>query len=82
MNGTNHGPVPYLSNEEEQELEEYLIEADKVGCGRTRCQVKVVAERVATEKGVLRGVRISDGWWRRFLQRHPNLSLRSGDSTG
>ena len=25
---------------------------------------------------------ISDGWWRHFLQRHPKLSLRSGDSTG
>ena len=82
LDGTNPGPVPYLSNEEEQELEEYLTEANKVGYGRTRRQVKVIAERVATEKGVLRGARISDGWWRRFLQRHPNLSLRSGDSTG
>ena len=82
LDGTNPGPVPYLSNEEEQELEEYLTEANKVGYGRTRRQIKVIAERVATEKGGAEGCRISDGWWRRFLQRHPNLSLRSGDSTG
>ena len=24
---------------------------------------------------------VSNGWWYRFLKRHPNLSLRSGDST-
>ena len=34
------------------------------------------------DKGLLRGAQISDGWWRRFLQGHPDLSLRSGDSTG
>lgn len=82
VDGTNPGPVPYLNNEEEHDLEEYLRQANKVGYGKTRNQVKVIAERVATDKGVLRGARISDGWWRRFLQRHPNLSLRSGDSTG
>ena len=71
VDGTNPGPVPYLDNEEEQELGEYLIQANKVGYGKTRHQVKVIAERVAIDKGVLRGARISDGWWRRFLQRHP-----------
>ncbi len=40
------------------------------------------SEKVAVDKGVLRGARISDGWWHQFMKRHPNLSLRSGDSTG
>ncbi len=44
--------------------------------------MKVIAERVALEKGVPRSARISDGWWRRFMQRHPQLSLRTGDATG
>ena len=74
VHGTNPGPVPYLTTAEEDELEEYLSEANKMGYGKTHRQVKVIAERVATEKGVLRGARISDGWWRRFLQRHPRLS--------
>ncbi len=61
---------------------DYLSEANKVGYGKTRQQVKLIAEKVAIDKGVLRSSRISDGWWRRFLLRHPKLSLRSGDSTG
>ena len=81
VHGTNPGPVPYLSSMEEEELVEYLSDANKVGYGKTRRQVKVITQRVATEKGVLRSARISDGWWWRFLQQHPQLSLRSGDST-
>ena len=42
----------------------------------------MIAEKVAIDKELLRGAQISDGWWRHFLQRHPDLSLRSGDSTG
>ena len=30
---------------------------------------------------VLKGEKISVGWWRRFLERQPNLTLRRGDST-
>ena len=37
---------------------------------------------MAIEKGVLRSARISDGWWRGFLQRHLQLPLRTGDATG
>ena len=82
VHGTNSGPVPYLSKVEEDELVDYLSEANKVGYGKTRRQVKVIAERMAIEKGVLRSAHISDGWWRRFLQRHSQLSLRTGDATG
>lgn len=81
VDGTNPGPKPYLSSKEEEELRDYLVLANKMGYGKTRCQVKAIAGRVAVDKGVLRGARISDGWWRRFLQRNPDLSLRSGDAT-
>lgn len=81
-NGTKPGRVSYLGSDEEKELESYLTKANEVGYGKTRREVKAIAEKVAAEKGVLRGSRISDGWWRGFLQRHPNLSLRSGDATG
>ena len=40
-----------------------------------------IAESVAVDKGVLKGEKISVGWWRRFLERQPNLTLRRGDST-
>ena len=74
VHGTKPGPVPYL-NTTEEELVEYLSEANKMGYGKTWRQVKVIAERVATDKAVLHGARISDGRWRRFLQRHSQLSL-------
>lgn len=82
INGTKPGRVSYLGSDEEKELESYLTKANEVGYGKTRREVKAIAEKVAAEKGVLRCSHISDGWWRRFLQRHPNLSLRSGDATG
>ena len=32
------------------------------------------------DKGILRGHRISQGWWRQFLVRQKDLSLRRGDN--
>ena len=45
-------------------------------------EVKQIVKRIATEKGTLRSEHISDGWWKRFLLRHPKISLRAGDATG
>ena len=39
-----------------------------------------IAESVAKEKGVLSKKCIINGWWRRFLARQGDLSLRRGDS--
>lgn len=79
--GTNPGPRPYLTREEEQELGTYLKHCAKVGYGKTRHDVLGIVETVATEKGVLRCGQVSSGWWRRFLERQKDLSLRQGDST-
>ena len=81
VHGTKPGPVPYLSAKEEEELEEYIVEACILGYGKTRRQIKVIAEKVAVEKNLLRKVRITDGWCNRFLKRHPKVALRSGDAT-
>ena len=40
-----------------------------------------IAESVVVDKGVLKGEKISVGWWRRFLECQPNLTLQRGDST-
>ena len=40
-----------------------------------------IAEVVAVQKGILKGSKISCGWWRRFCARNPGVSLRSGDAT-
>jgi len=51
------------------------MEVSKVGYSKTRTEVKLLVEAVAGEKGVLRGKKISDGWFCCFLERMPNLSL-------
>ena len=81
VHATKPGPQPCLSAKEEKVLCDHLMEAAKAGYGKTRSQVKLLVENVAKDKGILRSNRISDGWWRRFLQRQPNLSLRRGDPT-
>ena len=40
-----------------------------------------MVEKVATDKKILKGNKISNGWWRRFLERQKSLSLRRGDAT-
>jgi len=48
--GTNPGPCPYLNKVEEECLADHLTNAAKLGCGKTRKQVKASAEKVAREK--------------------------------
>ena len=79
--GTKPGPRPYLNDQEERALADHLIEAAKIGYGKTRKEVKSIVERVAEEKHCLRGTQVTDGWWTKFLQRQPQLSLRRGDTT-
>ena len=79
--GTKPGPAPYLDPTEEQELANHLITVAKIGYGKTRKEVKMITENVAKEKKVLRATRISDGWWKGFLHRNQDLSLRRADST-
>ena len=81
VHGTNPGPKPYLTREEEAELSTHLLRALSMGIGKTRCDVKLVVEEYAKQKGVLRRSAISNGWWDNVLKRNPALSLRSGDPT-
>lgn len=52
--GVNLRPQPYLQPAEEKELSCYLTEVAAVGYGRTKKQVKLQAEMVAKDEGVLR----------------------------
>ena len=79
--GTKPGPVPYLNKEEEKDLVDFLDVVSSVGYGKTRKQVKTLVETAAREKGVLKKNRLTDGWFRRFLERQPQLTLRKGDQT-
>ena len=48
VHGTKPGPVWYLNDEEEHALADHLVEAAKVGYGKTRKRVKSIVEKVAT----------------------------------
>ena len=81
IHGTNPGVKPYLDKTEEAELTEYIITVGQIGFGKTRKQIKGIAEKVATEKKALRKDKITNGWFNSFIKRDPELSLRKGDST-
>ena len=48
--GTKLGPSPYLDSIEEQGLVDHLITVAKIGYGKTRKEVKMIAENVAKDK--------------------------------
>ena len=75
VSGGQSGPVKYLSDEEEDELEEFLVGCASVGFARSCQQVLELVLEVVTHKR--RDVRVSHGWWESYRRRHPNLSLRT-----
>ena len=81
VHGVKPGPRPYLTSEEEKELGTYLKQCAKVGYGKTRRDVLALVQTAASDKGVLRSSRVLEGWWRRFMERQSDLSLRQGDTT-
>ena len=82
VHGHKFGPRQYLDPNEEMELTDFLISSAKCGYGKTRREVMSIVEKVATDKKILKGNKISNGWWRRFLEMQKSLlSLRRGDAT-
>ena len=80
VHGRNPGPCPYLDPDEEKELADFLVSSAECGYGKTRREVLTIVE-VALDKKILKGNKISNGWWRRFIERQKSLSLRRGDGT-
>ena len=78
LHGVNSCPKPYLNSVEEKELGTYLKHCAKIGYGKTQRDVFGLVQTIATEKGVLRSSRVSEGWWRQFLERQSDLLLRQG----
>ena len=69
--GCYPGPKPYLQPDEEGELTTYLLTAASIGLRKTRHEVMRIAEGVAVQKGILKGNKISNGWWCCFCDRNP-----------
>ena len=81
VRGDMSGPPRYLNQEEETKLSGVLKECSSIGWGKTRQDVLKIAESVAKEKHILRHDKITQGWWRGFMERQKDLSLRQGDNT-
>ena len=75
VTGTNSEPPKYLSEEEEAELEEFLVGCASLGFAKSRAQVLEIVQEVVQSKG-RHDVRVSHGWWESFHRRHPNISIR------
>ena len=76
------GPKRYLTYEEESKLVEFIIKCSKMGYDKTRQDVMKLFDSCLAKKEDLKrkSTKLSNGWWFRFLQRWPQLSLRKGDS--
>ena len=67
----------YLNKGEEKELVEFLLNCSSMGYGKTREVLRIVQSMGQRKEVNAEG--ISDGWWYRFCQRWPTVSLRKGD---
>ena len=77
--GRKSGPVPYLNKDEEEQLVDFLIQLAKIGHGKTKQDVLSIVKRTIQKKQLnVKGFN-GEGWWTRFKQRHPSLSLRTAD---
>ncbi len=69
------GPPKYLTDEEEQQLEDFPTGCASVGYARSRQQVIQLVGEVVSRKGLVTDV--THGWWEAFKRRHPKLTLRT-----
>ena len=74
--GAKCGAPTVLSTSEEQDLVDFLIKSASIGCGRTRKEVvDIVSSMLSRRDQKQRSV--TNGWWAKFIKRHPVLSLRT-----
>jgi len=76
--GTKPGPVPYLNQQEEKELTDHLILSVQVGFGKTCRDFMNIVERYVNSQNPSCNTSIINGWWFKFKNRNPFLSLRAG----
>ena len=79
MHGESSGPEPYLTVEEEEELKQFLVKCSEIGHGKTKREVFGIVKKTIIKKGQSVEHFSGKGWWTRFSQRHPTLTLRTSD---
>lgn len=74
--GTGVGAQRYLT-EEEEEVVWWLEGCAKVGSAKSISEVRAVVGAIVAKKLVVDCIIVSHGWWDRFRQRHPHLTMRA-----
>ena len=74
----NSGPEKYLTDAEEAELVNFIVECAKLGYARSRKDVLALVQEVVRSKG--KEAVVTGGWWESFKGRHPNITLHSAES--
>ena len=77
VQGASSGPEPYLTVTEETELVQFLTKCASMGFARSKKQIFDIVDRVLESKG--KNVKVSNGWWQSFRNRHPNMVLRTSE---
>lgn len=77
VQGASSGPEPYLTVTEETELVQFLTKCASMGFARNKKQIFDIVDRVLESKG--KNVKVSNGWWQSFRNRHPNMVLRTSE---
>ena len=80
QHGCKSGRSPYLTQEEEQELVNYLITCYDIGYPKRRDEVIGIVRKTLQNKGEDLEKFNGKGWWLRFMERWPTLALRKGDA--
>ena len=81
QHGCKSGRSPYLTQQEEQELVDYLVICSNIGYPKKRDEViGIVCKTLQNKKGDLVEKFNGKGWWLRFMERWPKLALRKGDA--
>ena len=78
FNGCKPGRKPYLSQLEEEDLANFLVEVADNGYGKSRQEIKLLATYAVKDKDkdlLSDESELSDGWYYRFMNRQEQLSL-------
>ena len=73
--GSHSGPPKYLFDDEENELEVFLLGCASIGYAKTHEEIIALTQQIMTSRGSTKVV--TSGWWDGFCKRHPNVVLRS-----
>lgn len=77
------GPSPILTDNEEQLLVKWIIECSRKGFPQRKLDVQLSVKEFLTvdeRENPFKDNMPGDGWFRAFLRRHPELSIRTSES--